>query len=180
VSVTVLVGLGWGDEGKGRVIDYLAPSHQIVVRYNGGANAGHTVIANDVTFRFHLLPSGMLYADKTCVIAHGVVIDLAGLREEYELVRRTGPPLAKLLISDRCHLVLPYHCLLDQLEEESRGQDKIGTTGRGIGPVYADSCWPKQSKRRTVSSNASTVAILSSWNPFINNSSLTLSSSALS
>jgi len=138
LSVTVLVGLGWGDEGKGRVIDYLAPSHQIVVRYNGGANAGHTVIANDVTFRFHLLPSGMLYADKTCVVAHGVVIDLAGLREEYELVQRTGPPLAKLLISDRCHLVLPYHRLLDQLEEESRGEEKIGTTGRGIGPVYAD------------------------------------------
>ncbi|MCX5971644.1 MAG: adenylosuccinate synthase [Coprothermobacterota bacterium] len=138
MSVTVLVGLGWGDEGKGRVIDYLAPSHQIVVRYNGGANAGHTVIANGVTFRFHLLPSGMLYADKTCVVAHGVVIDTVSLREEYELVRRTGPALAKLLISDRCHLVLPYHRLLDQLEEELRGQEKIGTTGRGIGPVYAD------------------------------------------
>jgi adenylosuccinate synthase len=138
MSVTALVGLGWGDEGKGRIIDYLAPSHQVIVRFNGGANAGHTVIVGGKTFRFHILPSGMLYPEKTCVVAHGVVVDPAVLREEFALVKAASPDLARLLISDRCHLVLPYHRLMDKLEEESRGKAKLGTTGQGIGPVYAD------------------------------------------
>ncbi|MEI6530068.1 MAG: adenylosuccinate synthase [bacterium] len=138
MSVTVLVGLGWGDEGKGRVIDFLAPAHHIIVRFNGGANAGHTVVVDGVTFRFHLLPSGMLYPEKTCVIAHGVVLDPARLVEELAEVRRTKPNLARLLISDRCHLVLPVHKQLDLLEEAFRGGGKLGTTGQGIGPVYED------------------------------------------
>jgi adenylosuccinate synthase len=138
MSVTVLVGLGWGDEGKGRVIDFLAPTHHIIVRFNGGANAGHTVVVDGITFRFHLLPSGMLYPEKTCVVAHGVVLDPARLVQELAEVRQAKPDLARLLISDRCHLVLPIHKQLDLLEESFRGGGKLGTTGQGIGPVYED------------------------------------------
>lgn len=138
MPVTVIVGLGWGDEGKGRVIDFLSSGHEIVVRFNGGANAGHTVRVHDQVFRFHHLPSGILYPEKVCVIAHGVVVDVPALKEELAEVRASHPELAKLYVSDRCHLVLPYHKLLDRLEEEARGASRLGTTGRGIGPVYSD------------------------------------------
>ncbi len=138
MPVTVIVGLGWGDEGKGRVIDFLAPRHEIIVRFNGGANAGHTVKVNDQVFRFHNLPSGMLYPKKICVIAHGVVVDVPVLKEELKGVRAVSSELSRLYISDRCHLVLPYHKLLDHLEEEARGSNRLGTTGCGIGPVFED------------------------------------------
>jgi adenylosuccinate synthase len=138
MPVTVLLGLGWGDEGKGRVIDFLAPQHDIIVRFNGGPNAGHTVKVNDKVYRFHLLPSGMLYPDKTCVIAHGVVLDTETMRQELAEVKKGRERIAQLFVSDRCHLIMPYHKILDLVEEHARGKGKLGTTGMGIGPVVAD------------------------------------------
>ncbi|MCR4428850.1 MAG: adenylosuccinate synthase [Caldiserica bacterium] len=138
MPATVLIGLGWGDEGKGRIIDYLAPQHDLVVRFNGGPNAGHTVKVNDRVFKFHLLPSGMLYPDKVCVIANGVVLDVDTMRRELEEVRGAQERHAQLFVSDRCHLILPFHKILDLVEEKARGKRRLGTTGQGIGPVFAD------------------------------------------
>lgn len=135
---TVLIGLGWGDEGKGRIIDFLAPQHDYVVRFNGGPNAGHTVRVDDRVFKFHLLPSGMLYPDKVCVIANGVVIDVDTMRRELDEVKSAQAEYARLFVSDRCHLILPFHKILDLAEEKIRGKRKLGTTGQGIGPVFAD------------------------------------------
>jgi len=133
-----LIGMGWGDEGKGRVIDFLAPDHDYVVRFNGGPNAGHTVRVNGRVFRFHLLPSGMLYSNKICVIGNGVVLDVDTMRRELESVKSYQEEHARLFVSDRSHLILPYHKLLDLAEEKMRGKQKLGTTGQGIGPVFAD------------------------------------------
>jgi adenylosuccinate synthase len=138
MPATVLIGLGWGDEGKGRIIDFLAPQHDYVVRFNGGPNAGHTVKVNSRIFRFHLLPSGMLYPDKTCVIANGVVLDIDTMRRELDEVKSSQEKHAQLFVSDRCHLILPYHKMFDLAEEKVRGKRKLGTTGQGIGPVFAD------------------------------------------
>lgn len=135
----VILGVQWGDEGKGRVVDAIAERCSLVVRYQGGANAGHTVIVGDEKFVFHLLPSGILYPGKTCVIGNGVVVDPEVLLEEEAGLRARGKEMARLVLSNASHIVMPYHKLIDQLAEASRSDGtKIGTTGRGIGPCYAD------------------------------------------
>lgn len=137
---TCVVGLGWGDEGKGKVVDLLAGRHDIVVRYNGGANAGHTVCIGDRTFSLHLLPAGVLRDGVAAVIGPGVVIDPLSLSREIAALENQGMEINKnLRISDRAHLVLPHHTLQDRLSEQRAGDGgKLGTTVRGIGPCYAD------------------------------------------
>lgn len=135
----IVLGVQWGDEGKGRVVDAIADRCGLVVRYQGGANAGHTVIVGDEKFVFHLLPSGILYPDKTCIIGNGVVVDPEVLLQEMEDLAAKGRKTAQLLLSNAAHIVMPYHKQIDQLAEASRSEGmKIGTTGRGIGPCYAD------------------------------------------
>ncbi|MCI0697086.1 adenylosuccinate synthase [candidate division KSB1 bacterium] len=139
MSVQVIVGAQWGDEGKGKIVDLLSDEVDIVARYQGGANAGHTVVIGGEKFVLHLIPSGILQPHTTCVIGNGVVIDPAALMHEIELLTQKGAQVqGRLLISHRAHLVMPYHKLLDQTKEESSPQGKIGTTGRGIGPAYVD------------------------------------------
>src|SRR3954447_5703874 len=136
---TILIGAQWGDEGKGKIIDVLAGKASIVVRSQGGNNAGHTVIHNASTYILHLIPSGILRKGKVCVIGNGVVIDPVALVKEIEGLRNLGIKIEKnLLISDCAHLVLPYHRALDEQRELRKGQAKIGTTKRGIGPAYGD------------------------------------------
>ena len=135
----ILLGTQWGDEGKGCVVDVLAEKAGVVVRYQGGANAGHTVVADGEKYVFHLLPSGILYPDKICIIGNGVVIDPDTLFEELDGLAARGKKLARLIVSHGAHVVMPYHKLIDRLSEAARSQGaKIGTTGRGIGPCYAD------------------------------------------
>jgi adenylosuccinate synthase len=134
-----VVGLQWGDEGKGKVVDILAGNSDIVVRYGGGANAGHTVIVDDSRFALHLLPSGCVRPDTICVIANGVVVDPEVLTGEIDTLAEKGLSLdGRLLISENAHVVLDYHKQEDQLREESLAKNKIGTTVRGIGPCYSD------------------------------------------
>ncbi len=134
-----VVGLQWGDEGKGKVVDILAEHCDIVVRYGGGANAGHTVIIGDERFALHLMPSGAVRPEMTCVIANGVVVDPEVLLDEIDgLADRGIEILGRLLISENAHVVLDYHKAEDRLREASLGRDRIGTTSRGIGPCYAD------------------------------------------
>ena len=134
-----VVGLQWGDEGKGKIVDILAGSSNIVVRYGGGANAGHTVVVGDDKFALHLLPSGSVRQDVNCVIGNGVVVDPAVLIEEMQTLAERGITLnGRFFISENAHVVLDYHKTEDQLRETSLGKDKIGTTIRGIGPCYAD------------------------------------------
>jgi adenylosuccinate synthase len=136
--VTILVGGQWGDEGKGKIIDLLSERADMVIRSQGGNNAGHTVVNAGQEFRFHLIPSGILYPKTTCVIGNGVVLDPRVLLEEMEQVQSRGISIDRLVISDRAHLIMPWHPILDKLEEEQRGDDRLGTTWRGIGPAYAD------------------------------------------
>jgi len=134
-----VVGLQWGDEGKGKVIDLLTPRFDIVVRYQGGSNAGHTVVVGGEKFVLHLIPSGILHQGKVCVIGNGVVVDPAVLLQEVDELRKRGVKVGRnLKVSDRAHVVLPYHKTLDRLNEERKGKNRIGTTGRGIGPCYTD------------------------------------------
>ncbi|MDO8661959.1 MAG: adenylosuccinate synthase [Candidatus Omnitrophota bacterium] len=134
----ILVGTQWGDEGKGKIIDILSAKVDCIVRYQGGNNAGHTVVVGDKEYIFHLMPSGILHKAKTCFIGNGVVIDPLVLLEEIEGIRNTGIDInGRLKISTLAHVILPYHKILDQLRETKR-KNKIGTTGRGIGPCYAD------------------------------------------
>ncbi|MBN2136228.1 MAG: adenylosuccinate synthase [Sedimentisphaerales bacterium] len=134
-----VIGLQWGDEGKGKVVDILAENSDIVVRYGGGANAGHTVIVGDERFALHLLPSGSVRPDKTCVITSAVVVDPEVLIDGVNTLAEKGISLSdRLLISENAHVVLDYHKQEDRLREESLGKNKIGTTARGIGPCYAD------------------------------------------
>src|ERR1700756_5037278 len=134
---TILIGMQWGDEGKGKIIDVLTAQADIVVRSQGGNNAGHTVIHRGVKYILHLIPSGILRRGKVCVIGNGVVVDPVALVAEIESLRKLGIKVDKnLLISDCAHLVLPYHRILDEQRELRRG--RIGTTKRGIGPAYAD------------------------------------------
>ncbi len=134
-----VIGLQWGDEGKGKVVDILAEHSDIVVRYGGGANAGHTVVVGDEKFALHLLPSGSVRPNTTCVIANAVVVDPEMLIEEIGRLAQKGISLARrLLVSENAHVVLDYHKMEDRLREESLGKNKIGTTARGIGPCYAD------------------------------------------
>lgn len=134
----VLIGAQWGDEGKGKVTDFLAEKADIVVRYQGGNNAGHTVVVGEEEFKLHLIPSGILYPDKICVIGNGVVIDPLVLLEELEYLAKRGVNTDNLRISLRAHIIMPYHKKLDEVIEESKGNAKIGTTKRGIGPAYTD------------------------------------------
>jgi len=138
MSVTILVGGQWGDEGKGKVIDLLADRVEMVVRSQGGNNAGHTVVNEGREFKFHLIPSGILYPQTACVIGHGVVVDPKAFLAELDHVQERGVTTDNLVISDRAHMVMPYHPTLDQLGEQQRGDDRLGTTWRGIGPTYED------------------------------------------
>ncbi|VAX35427.1 Adenylosuccinate synthetase [hydrothermal vent metagenome] len=135
----VVVGAQWGDEGKGKLIDILSKDKDITVRYQGGNNAGHTVVVGNKEYVFHLLPSAILHKGKTCVIGNGVVVDPKALLEEIEGLEKKGIKVGskRLKISGRCHMVMPYHRILDGLRETKR-KNKIGTTGRGIGPCYSD------------------------------------------
>lgn len=137
MSATVLVGSQWGDEGKGKIVDILSEKFKIVARYQGGANAGHTVIIGEKQYILHLIPSGILREDVICVIGNGVVIDPSALLEEINILEKNGINVeGRLYISHNAHLIMPYHKLLDSISES--GEQKIGTTGRGIGPCYID------------------------------------------
>ena len=137
-----VVGLQWGDEGKGKVVDILAERSDVVVRYGGGSNAGHTVVIGDSRFALHLLPSGSIREGVTCVIANAVVLDPEVLLSEIDGLAERGISLdGRFLISENAHVVLDYHKKEDQLREEALGKRKIGTTIRGIGPCYADKVW---------------------------------------
>jgi adenylosuccinate synthase len=133
-----IVGAQWGDEGKGKVTDLLAERADVVVRFQGGNNAGHTIVRDGEEFKLHLIPSGILHADTTCAIGNGVVIDPKIITDEIEGLRRRGVATANLKISANAHLIMPYHVLLDTAGEQQLGSLKIGTTRRGIGPCYAD------------------------------------------
>jgi len=139
MSVRVVIGAQWGDEGKGKIVDLLSKQADIVARYQGGANAGHTLKFDDKTFVLHLIPSGIFHNHTICAIGNGTVIDPLALLDEIEAVRELGTdPKGRLFISETAHVILSYHKTLDQAREKSRGQQKIGTTGRGIGPAYID------------------------------------------
>lgn len=139
MSIKVLIGTQWGDEGKGKVTDLLAEKSDVVVRYQGGNNAGHTLVVNGEVFKLHLIPSGVLYKNVICIIGNGVVIDPEILLKEMEGLRARGVSVDNLRISSHAHVILPFHKMLDHLQEEKRSQDnKIGTTSRGIGPAYTD------------------------------------------
>jgi adenylosuccinate synthase len=139
MATTILVGAQWGDEGKGKIIDVLTEQADIVVRYQGGNNAGHTVEVGDQKYVLHLVPSGILHPGKISVIGNGVVVDPVALLGEIEHLRERGVTIGgNLFVSETAHLVFPYHRLLDELREEQKGKRKIGTTKRGIGPAYAD------------------------------------------
>ena len=135
-NTIAIVGLSWGDEGKGKFVDYLAQKADIVVRFQGGNNAGHTVVVDNVKYKFHIMPSGALL-EKEVVIGNGLVIDPKVLLEEIDKVRNGGRTL-NLKISSTAHVIFPFHRVLDGLEEESKGKFAAGTTKRGIGPAYAD------------------------------------------
>lgn len=134
----IVIGAQWGDEGKGKVTDLLSRSADVVVRYQGGVNAGHTVVVKDRTFKLHLIPSGILYPETECIIGSGTVIDPQVLIQELDQLKALGISTDNLFISDTAHVTMPYHRLIDKASEERRGNHKIGTTGRGIGPTYAD------------------------------------------
>jgi len=138
VPATVVIGAQWGDEGKGKITDLLAEKADVIARFQGGNNAGHTIVRDGEEFKLHLIPSGILYAGKTCVIGNGVVIDPRIMFEELEALRSRGIPGDNLQVSGNAHLIMPYHLLLDGASERQLGKFKIGTTGRGIGPCYID------------------------------------------
>ena len=137
MSVSVLVGSQWGDEGKGKIVDILSDRYEIVARYQGGANAGHTIVIDDKEYILHLIPSGILREGRECVIGNGVVIDPNALLDEIKFLEGNGINIkGRLFISQNAHLIMPYHKILDSIRES--GDNKIGTTGRGIGPCYID------------------------------------------
>ena len=139
MSVKIIVGAQWGDEGKGKIVDLLSEQVDIVARYQGGANAGHTIVIDGEQYILHLVPSGILHENTICVIGNGVVIDPLALLEEIEFLKSKGIFVdGRLWISHRAHLIMPYHKLLDQAKESKDADRKIGTTGRGIGPAYVD------------------------------------------
>ncbi|MBZ4662553.1 MAG: adenylosuccinate synthase [Caloramator sp.] len=140
MSALVVIGAQWGDEGKGKITDFLAEGADVVVRYQGGNNAGHTVEVLDKKYKLHLIPSGILYDTKLCIIGNGVVIDPMAFFEELNYLEGEGVNVSpeKLVVSDRAHVIMPYHKILDKLSEQKRGSKDIGTTGKGIGPCYTD------------------------------------------
>ncbi|HLS67203.1 MAG TPA: adenylosuccinate synthase [Pseudogracilibacillus sp.] len=138
MSSVVVVGTQWGDEGKGKISDFLAQNAEVVARYQGGNNAGHTIVFDDVTYKLHLIPSGIFFPEKVCVLGNGMVIDPKAFVEELKYLHEKGISTENLRVSNRAHVILPYHIKLDQLQEEEKGTNKIGTTGKGIGPAYMD------------------------------------------
>src|SRR5215212_11190945 len=138
MPATVVIGLQWGDEGKGKAVDLLVEPGALVVRFQGGDNAGHTIVLGNETFKLHLVPSGVLHPDVTPVIAHGVVVNPAVLLDEMAMLESRGISTARVRLSAGAHLILPYHLALDEAMEKRLGGDGIGTTKRGIGPAYAD------------------------------------------
>ena len=137
MPVRIIIGAQWGDEGKGKIVDLLSADTKFVVRYQGGANAGHTLKFDDTTIVLHLIPSGMFNGNSTCIIGNGVVIDPIALVKEIREIEELDTSLNdRFYISSSAHVILPYHKVLDQVKEKSRGSDAIGTTGRGIGPAY--------------------------------------------
>lgn len=138
MTVTAIVGAQWGDEGKGRIVDFLAQQADVVIRFQGGDNAGHTVVNDLGTFRLHLVPSGIFNPHTACIVGPGTVVHPPALLDEMAEVARAGVALENLWLSERAHVVMPYHRMLDGLEEGARGGAQIGTTKRGIGPAYAD------------------------------------------
>jgi len=138
MSVVAVIGAQWGDEGKGKIVDLLAEKADAVIRYSGGDNAGHTVINPGGEFKLHIVPSGVFYPRAACIIGNGVAINPKVLLEELDSLKSRGVDTSNLHISDRAHLIMPWHIMIDRLEEERRGHDAIGTTGKGIGPAFAD------------------------------------------
>lgn len=140
MSAFIVLGAQWGDEGKGKMTDYLAEGAEVIVRFQGGNNAGHTVEVGEKQYKLHLIPSGILYGNKLNVIGNGVVIDPKALFEEIDYLENLGVKVTpeNLVISDRANVIMPYHKLLDALKEKARGKNDIGTTGKGIGPCYTD------------------------------------------
>ncbi len=138
MSAVVVVGMQWGDEGKGKITDFLSSQAEMVVRYQGGNNAGHTIVIGEEEFKLHLVPSGILYSDTLCVLGNGVVINPEVLLKELAALKERGIDISRVRISDRAHVILPYHPTLDLLDESSRTTGRIGTTGKGIGPAYVD------------------------------------------
>jgi adenylosuccinate synthase len=141
MPATVIVGLQWGDEGKGKTTDVLAEQTAMVVRYQGGDNAGHTVVSGDEVFKLHLVPSGVLYPHITSVIGSGVVVNPATLISELDMLAARGIDVGRVRVSTASHVIMPYHVALDRALEARLGDGKVGTTGRGIGPAYADRAW---------------------------------------
>ncbi|MCU6791926.1 MULTISPECIES: adenylosuccinate synthase [Paenibacillus] len=138
MSTVVVVGTQWGDEGKGKITDFLAESAEVVARYQGGNNAGHTILIDEKKYKLTMVPSGIFYENKVCVIGNGMVINPGALLEEIQYIHDNGFTTNNLKISDRAHVIMPYHLLLDGLEEDRKGENKIGTTRKGIGPCYMD------------------------------------------
>lgn len=138
MSSVVVVGTQWGDEGKGKITDYLSENAEVVARYQGGNNAGHTIAFDGVTYKLHLIPSGIFYNDKVCVLGNGMVIDPKALVSELKYLHDRNISTDNLRISNRAHVILPYHLKQDEVEEERKGDNKIGTTKKGIGPAYMD------------------------------------------
>ncbi len=138
MPIVVVVGGQWGDEGKGRIVDLLARKARVVARYSAGNNAGHTIVNERGEFKLHLVPAGIFYPEKTCVIGNGVAVDPEVLLQEITSLKSRGIDTSKLVVSDRAQVIMPWHKVLDQLDEESRGEQAIGTTGKGVGPCFAD------------------------------------------
>lgn len=138
MSAVVIIGSQWGDEGKGKITDFLAEKADMVIRYQGGNNAGHTVVVDNKEYKLHLIPSGILYPGTACIIGNGVVIDPKVLVSELDYLESQGVSTDNLKISLRAHIIMPYHIRLDELDEDRKGANKIGTTRRGIGPAYMD------------------------------------------
>lgn len=138
MSSIVVVGTQWGDEGKGKITDFLSENAEVIARYQGGNNAGHTIRFDGETYKLHLIPSGIFYKDKICVIGNGMVVDPKALVKELAYLHERNVSTDNLRISNRAHVILPYHLKLDEVEEESKGANKIGTTKKGIGPAYMD------------------------------------------
>ena len=138
MATAMVLGTQWGDEGKGKIVDYLAQKADVVIRSQGGNNAGHTVVADGQSFALRLLPSGILFSEKTCIIGNGVVVNPEVLLEELDGMVKKGVAISKLEVSTRAHVIMPYHIRIDEEDEKLRGDDKIGTTKNGIGPCYAD------------------------------------------
>ena len=138
MTSVVVVGTQWGDEGKGKITDFLSQDAEVIARYQGGDNAGHTIVIDGKKFKLHLIPSGIFFPEKISVIGNGVVVNPKSLVKELEYLHAEGVSTESLRISDRAHVILPYHIKLDQLQEAAKGDNKIGTTNKGIGPAYMD------------------------------------------